>query len=182
MPAAETGDEIDQIVEFWHSENPDLDVTAKTLAMRLRRASLHLERTLRANLAESGVDEFWEIEVLLSLKRAPGHRRSAGDLLRECHVTSGAITNRVDRLERRGWVRRDTDPDDRRQVLISLTDEGLAQANHVITTKNQCEQRLFSRVDRKLLERVTVELRTVLRAMDDHQSEQECAPEPEPAG
>jgi DNA-binding MarR family transcriptional regulator len=178
MPPDATEDDIDQIVEFWRTENPDLDITTKTLAMRLRRASLLLERAIRANLAESGVDEFWEIEVLLSLKRAPDHRRCAGDLLRECQVTSGAITNRVDRLERRGWVRRDTDPNDRRQVLISLTADGLAQANHIVTTKNQCEQRLFSGVDRQLLERVTGELRTLLRSMDG----QEIDKVTEPAG
>ena len=71
-------DEIDDIVEFWHQENPDLDVTAKTLAMRLRRASQHLERAVRTNLATSGVDEYWEIEVLMSLLRAPGQSPERG--------------------------------------------------------------------------------------------------------
>jgi DNA-binding MarR family transcriptional regulator len=161
-------DEIDQLAEFWHQENPGLDVTAKTLAMRLRRASLHLERAIRSNLAASGVDEYWEIEVLMSLKRAPDHRRSAGELQRECQVTSGAITNRVARLEKRGWVRRDVDPADRRQVLVTLTGEGLAQADHVIATKNESEKRIFSGVDRTLLERLAGDLRILLGSMESH--------------
>ena len=159
-------DETDEIVEFWHRENPDLDVTAKTLALRLRRASQHLERVVRSNLAASGVDEYWEIEVLMSLLRAPGNRRSAGELQRQSQVTSGAITNRVGRLEKRGWVKREVDPNDRRQVLVSLTSEGLKQANYVIATKNESEKLAFSGVDRAFLERLTTDLRTLLGSME----------------
>ena len=165
-------DEIDETVAFWHKENADLDVTAKTLAMRLRRASLHLERAVRSNLAANGVDEYWEIEVLLALKRAPHHRMSAGDLQREGHVTSGAVTNRVGRLEKRGWVTREVDPSDRRQVLVSLTKAGLARADHVIATKNESEKKMFSGVDRSLLERLTGDLRTLLGSIESHPPEQ----------
>jgi DNA-binding MarR family transcriptional regulator len=159
-------DETDEIVEFWHKQNPDLDVTAKTLAIRLRRASQHFERAVRTNLAANGVDEYWEIEVLMSLLRAPDHRRSAGELQRESGVTSGAITNRMARLERRGWVTREVDPNDRRQVLVSLTEEGLKQAHHVIATKNESEKHLFSNLDRAFLERLTTDLRTLLASME----------------
>jgi DNA-binding MarR family transcriptional regulator len=166
MDPAPARDETDEIVEFWHRENPDLDVTAKTLAIRLRRASQHLERAVRSNLAANGVDEFWEIEVLMSLLRAPGHRRSAGELQRESQVTSGAITNRVGRLEQRGWVTREVDPTDRRQVLVSLTSEGLKQANHVVATKNESEKQIFSGMDRAFLEQLTADLRDLLRSME----------------
>jgi DNA-binding MarR family transcriptional regulator len=166
MDNSQMRDETDEIVEFWHRENPELDVTAKTLAIRLRRASQHLERAVRSNLAANGVDEFWEIEVLMSLLRAPGNRRSAGELQRESQVTSGAITNRVGRLEQRGWVTREVDPTDRRQVLVSLTSEGLKQANHVVATKNESEKQIFSGMDRPFLERLTRDLRDLLRSME----------------
>jgi DNA-binding MarR family transcriptional regulator len=159
-------DEVDDIVEFWHRENPDLDVTAKSLAIRLRRASQHLERAVRSNLSASGVDEFWEIEVLMSLLRAPGHRRTAGELQREGQVTSGAITNRVGRMEHRGWVTRDVDPSDRRQVLVSLTPDGLKQAHHVVATKNESEKVIFSGVDRAVLDRLATDLRTLLGSLE----------------
>src|SRR5580658_9341647 len=136
--------------------------------MRLRRASQYLERAVRANLADTGVDEYWEIEVLLTLRRAPEYRASAGELGRECQVTSGAITNRISRLEQRGWVRRDVDPEDRRQVLVSLTPEGVTRANRVIATKNQTEQRVFGGVDRDLLERLNNDLRTLVASMETH--------------
>jgi DNA-binding MarR family transcriptional regulator len=177
MHAEQPRDEVDEIVEFWHRENPDLDVTAKSLAMRLRRASMHLERAVRSNLA-TGVDEFWEIEVLMSLLRAPEYRRSAGELQRESGVTSGAITNRVGRLESRGWVKREVDPDDRRQVLVSLTPEGLKQATEVVATKNESEKRIFSGLDRAFLERLSTDLRTLLVSMEQPEPAPVAAPEP----
>jgi DNA-binding MarR family transcriptional regulator len=182
MKSEEPRDEVDEIVEFWHRENPDLDVTAKSLAMRLRRASMHLERAVRSNLA-TGVDEFWEIEVLMSLLRAPDYRRSAGELQRESGVTSGAITNRVGRLESRGWVKREVDPDDRRQVLVSLTPEGLKQANEVVATKNESEKQIFCGLDRAFLDRLSTDLRTLLVSMEQPEPAPEPAPEsaPEPA-
>ncbi len=166
MPAEESQDDVDRIIGFWKEENPELDVVSKSVAMRLRRATQHLERAVRSNLADSGVDEYWEIEVLLTLRRAPDHRVNAGELGRECQVTSGAITNRISRLEKRDWVRRDIDPEDRRQVLISLTAAGLAQANHIIAMKSQAERSVFDGVDRELLERVARDLRTLLAAFD----------------
>ena len=171
MPVEEPQDDIDRMVEFWKEENPQLDSTTKAVAMRLRRASQHLEGRFVPTSPDSGVDEYWEIEVLLTLRRAPDHRASAGDLGRECQVTSGAITNRISRLEKRGWVRRDVDPDDRRQVLVSLTPTGLAQADHIIAMKTQAERWAFDGVDRKLLERISRDLRTLLFAFDTQSHE-----------
>lgn len=166
MPVEEPQDDIDRVVGFWKEENPQLDVTTKAVAMRLRRASQHLERAVRSNLTDSGVDEYWELEVLLTLRRAPDYRANAGELGRECQVTSGAITNRISRLEKRGWVRRDVDPDDRRQVQVSLTAAGLAQADHIIAMKTQAERWAFDGVDRELLERMAKDLRTLILAFD----------------
>ena len=159
-------DDIDRLVGFWKEENPELDVTTKAVAMRLRRASQLLERAVRSNLTDSGVDEYWELEVLLTIRRSPEHRVNAGELGRECQVTSGAVTNRISRLEKRGWVRRDVDPGDRRQVLISLTAAGLAQADHIIAMKTQAEQWAFDGVDRELLERMARDLRALLLTLD----------------
>lgn len=166
MPVEEPQDDIDRVVGFWKEENPQLDVTTKAVAMRLRRASQHLERAVRSNLTDSGVDEYWELEVLLTLRHAPDYRANAGELGRECQVTSGAITNRISRLEKRGWVRRDVDPDDRRQVQVSLTAAGLAQADHIIAMKTQAERWAFDGVDRELLERMAKDLRTLILAFD----------------
>ena len=86
-------------------------------------------------------------------------------------MTSGAITNRISRLEKRGWVRRDVDPEDRRQVLVSLTTAGLAQADHIIAMKTQAERWAFDGVDRELLERIARDLRTLLLDFDKRSEE-----------
>jgi len=153
------------VVDFWRQENPDLDTRIKMLAIRLRRAAHHLERALRQELAADGI-EMWEFEVLLALRRSPDRCRSAGDLLRESQVTSGAITNRVARLEERGWVRRDMCPDDRRQVLVSLTPEGLARADELLAKKTQADQAVFGRLDRHAQDRLNTDLRTLLLALE----------------
>jgi len=158
-------DQVDVLVEFWLQENPDLDARAKTLAVRLRRAAHHLERALRQELAASDI-EMWEAEVLLALRRGADHCRSAGELLRESQVTSGAITNRVARLEQRGWVRRDIDPADRRHVLVTLTSEGLARADQFLATKTQSEQALLGRLDQDVQDRLNNDLRALLVALE----------------
>ena len=137
----------------------------KTLAIRLRRAAHHLERELRREVGVHDA-EMWEFEVLLSLRRSVGYSRSAGALLREAQVTSGAITNRLARLERRGWVRRDVDPADRRQVVVTLTEAGLGRADQLVAMKTETEQRLFGGLDRPMMERMAADLRTLLLSLE----------------
>jgi DNA-binding MarR family transcriptional regulator len=152
-------------VDFWLQENPEVDPRVKMLAIRLRRVAHHLEKALRHELASSDI-EVWEAEVLLALRRGADHCRSAGELLRETQVTSGAVTNRVARLEERGWVRRDVDPADRRQVLVTLTPEGLARADELLATKTQTEQAVFGRLDAATQGRLIDDLRTLLISIE----------------
>jgi DNA-binding MarR family transcriptional regulator len=167
-PETEEGlvkDQVDVIVDFWAQENPNLDLLVKGLAIRLRRVNHHLERSLRDQLGASDI-EVWEAEVLLALRRAADHSRSAGDLLKETQVTSGAISNRVARLEERGWVRRDVDPADRRHVLVSLTPEGLARADALLASKAQAELAVLGRLDQDAKERLNNDLRALLLALE----------------
>jgi DNA-binding MarR family transcriptional regulator len=158
-------DQVDVIVDHWCQEDPNLDVATKTAAIRLRRVAHHLERELRRELTPFEV-EMWEFDVLLTLRRAPAYQLSAGALIRACQVTSGAISNRLTRLEQRGWITRGIDPRDRRHVLVTLTPEGVARAGQLVATKTQSEQRLFSRLDRQTLERMSADLRTLLVAFE----------------
>src|SRR5690242_6048183 len=91
---------------------------------RVTRLSHHLDRARRQAFAEHGV-ESWEFDVLAALRRAGSpYVLSPGRLLRETLVTSGTMTNRVDRLAARGLVERLPDPNDRRGVLVQLTPAG----------------------------------------------------------
>jgi DNA-binding MarR family transcriptional regulator len=158
-------DQVDVAVAQWHLEDPGIDVAAKTTALRLRRLAHHLERELRRDLLPLDV-EMWEFEVLMALRRASNHQLSAGALLRHCQVTSGAISNRLARLEAQGWVRRDIDPRDRRQVLVTLTPDGNKRADALIAAKTETEQRMFAQVDRATIHRLSADLRTLLLSIE----------------
>jgi DNA-binding MarR family transcriptional regulator len=117
-------DEVDRLVEAWGRERPDLDVAPMQVLSRVTRLSRHLDRARRQVCSEHQV-ELWEFDVLTALRRAgPPYELSPGRLIRETLVTSGTMTNRVDRLAQRGFVTRDPDPDDRRGVLVRLTHAG----------------------------------------------------------
>lgn len=127
MPATQraTGaDEVDLIVEAWQRERPDVDVTPLHVLSRVSRLARHLEVARRRAFADHGLD-LWEFDVLAALRRAgKPYAMSAGQLAAATHVTSGTMTNRIDRLEGRGFVLREPDPDDRRGVRVTLTNEG----------------------------------------------------------
>jgi DNA-binding MarR family transcriptional regulator len=120
----EAWDEVDAIVAAWRRERPDVDVAPIEVLSRISRLARRLDR-LRANAFSAHDLEYWEFDVLAALRRAgPPYRLSPGQLLHETLVTSGTMTNRVDRLTYRGFVTRHDHPKDRRGVLVQLTDSG----------------------------------------------------------
>ena len=117
-------DEVDRLVEAWQRQRADLDLQPMEVLSRVSRLGHHLDRTRRATFAEHGL-ESWEFDVLAALRRAgTPYELSPGRLLKETLVTSGTMTNRVDRLVGRGLVERSRDPHDRRGVLVRLTAAG----------------------------------------------------------
>jgi DNA-binding MarR family transcriptional regulator len=165
MRATTERDQVDDLIDYWCQENPGVDMTTKALAVRIRRIYHHLDRSLRRELAAIDMEQ-WEFEVLLPLRRSPGHRLSVGELAGDSQVTPGAVTNRVGRLEERGLVRRDVDPADRRQVIVSLTEDGLARSDQMIATKIQADQRAFGSLDKETQKRMLADLRTLLGALE----------------
>lgn len=172
---SEVHDRVDVIVEQWHEQFPDLDIPAKTLTMRIRRLAHHVEREVQRELAAHGIG-LWELEVLMALRRAPHRQLSAGELVRRCQVTSGAITNRIARLAERGWVTREVDPDDRRQVIVTLTRSGLRRANQILDTKIVAEERLFGSLDAAARDRLNGELRALLVSIEGPADDYETVP------
>lgn len=117
-------DEVDRLVEAWQRERPDLDVAPMQVLSRVTRLARHLDLARRQAFAEHGL-ETWEFDVLSALRRSGApDGLSPGRLIRETMVTSGTMTNRVDRLSGKALVERLPDPADRRGVLVRLTPEG----------------------------------------------------------
>jgi DNA-binding MarR family transcriptional regulator len=147
-------DEVDDLVAAWRAERPDLDVEPLQVVSRVSRLARHTDRARRAAFASHGL-ELGEFDVLAALRRqGPPYRLSPGALLRTTLVTSGTMTNRVDRLEQAGLVRRAPDPQDKRGVLVTLTEPGAARVDAALADLLQAEQALLaglSRDDRRLL-------------------------------
>ncbi|MGN6303059.1 MAG: MarR family winged helix-turn-helix transcriptional regulator [Angustibacter sp.] len=122
-------DEVDRIVAAWQRERPDLDVAPLEVLSRVSRLARHLDRARSAAFTEHDL-ESWEFDVLSALRRAGApYELSPGQLVTQTLVTSGTMTNRVDRLTARGLVQRLPDSRDRRGVIVRLTDAGLRRVD-----------------------------------------------------
>src|SRR5512138_19437 len=114
--AVEEPDVVDHITGQWATVRPDVDVSPIHIVGRVSRLSRLVDRRLAANFARFGIEN-WMYDVLATLRRAgEPYELTAGDLVRQSMVTTGAITNRIDRLEARGLVER-ARTDDRRKVI-----------------------------------------------------------------
>ena len=140
-------DEVDRLVEAWQRERPDLDVAPMQVLSRVSRLSHHLDRARRESFNEHGL-ESWEFDVLAALRRAGSpYELSPGRLLKETLVTSGTMTNRVDRLAARSLVERLPDPHDRRGVLVRLTEEGRTKVDGALASLLERERALLAGID-----------------------------------
>jgi DNA-binding MarR family transcriptional regulator len=142
-------DRIDVLAAQWRSERPDLDTDVMAEVARLLVIARLLERSLEATAAEFGVHPS-EGDVLFTLRRAGApHRLSPKQLAAALLVTSGTMTNRLDRLEARGLVRRLPDPGDRRGLLVELTGEGRELADRAVAVHVAREEELMSALTRR---------------------------------
>lgn len=117
-------DEVDRIVATWRHEVPELDVAPMEVLSRVSRLARQLDMARKSTFAAYGL-ELWGFDVLSALRRSGSpYQLSPSTLIGEMMVTSGTMTNRIDRLEQAGLVERRPDPGDRRGVLVRLTDAG----------------------------------------------------------
>ena len=118
-------DSIDGFLEQCAVDLPGLDLEVEGIVDRIQYLQRHLRRAMEETLAEHGLTH-GEWSVLGHLRRAEGERRTPGQLARQGDLSTGAMTNRIDRLERAGLVTRVPDPADRRSVQVELTAAGHA--------------------------------------------------------
>jgi len=143
MPGTER-DGVDEILDQWARERPDLDVSPIAVIGRISRLARELERRLEVVYREQGLEGDW-YDVLATLRRAgPPYTLRPTELTRTLMLTSSGTTKRLDRLERAGLIARTPDPGDRRGVLITLTDAGRALLDRAIEAHLANERRLLS--------------------------------------
>ena len=140
MPAH---DEVDRIVGAWVRERPDLNFAPLQVLSRVGRLARHLDRARRTAFTASGL-ESWEFDVLSALRRAGSpYQLSPKALLQQTLVSSGTMTNRIDRLVTRALVERRTDPDDGRGILVTMTIDGRQHVDTAISTLLVSENELL---------------------------------------
>lgn len=163
--ASET-DEVDRIVGAWAQQRPDLDFSPMEVLSRVDRLSRHLDRARRDAFRRTDIEP-WEWDVLSALRRA-GHpyQLSPKQLLQQTLVSSGTMTNRIDRLVGRRFVRREADPDDGRSVLVTLTEDGRVRVDAAITRLMDAEAELLDRLSGSERERLAALLRRLSLGFD----------------
>ena len=125
-------DSIDDLLQTWHRERPDLDPWPSGIAARIFRLSMHLRRHAETWLTPMGLS--WEtFEIIVALRRngAPFEMKPTA-LYNATFLTSGAMTNRLDRAQEAGLNVRGADPDDRRGVVVGLTPAGVRLADSAL--------------------------------------------------
>src|ERR1700734_2935695 len=159
-------DEVDELAAQWRAERPALDVEPLQVLSRVSRLARHLDRARTTAFASHGL-QVWEFDVLSALRRqGPPYQLSPGALLRATLVTSGTMTNRIDRLTEAGLVSRHRDPLDKRGVLVQLTERGRATVDAALSDLLSRERELLTGLNTRQQDELAGLLRVLLAPFD----------------
>jgi len=159
-------DTTDRVLEGWSGVRPDLGVDALQVTARLSRVGAHLARRQDAVFGRFGLGR-GEVGALSALRVAgPPYRLSPTHLAKGLMLSSAGITSRIDRLERRGFVRRLADPNDRRGVMVELTDEGLGAVDSAVAALTVSDRQLLERLEPDEIAQLESILRKLLGGLE----------------
>jgi len=165
IPAV-AADAVDAILEQWQRERPDLDVSATGILGRISRIAALVDQAMDGVFQPHGLTG-GDFVVLAALRRSgKPYQLTPTALSRSMMVSSGGTTKRLDRLDARGLIRRDPDPDDRRGTLVTLTHAGLATIDTVASDHVQNEKRLVATLSPNQHKTLTRLLRELLLALE----------------
>jgi DNA-binding MarR family transcriptional regulator len=137
-------DQVDDILDQWRRERPDLDTSPMGVIGRLSRVTALISKELEANFARHGLTRP-DFDVLATLRRSGApFTLTVGRLQATMMISSGTTTHRVDRLEQQGFVTRTPDPADRRGVLVQLTPAGRTLVDEAVPTHVALEHALLA--------------------------------------
>jgi DNA-binding MarR family transcriptional regulator len=159
-------DHVDSIIAQWRRERPDLDPSPMGVIGRISRAERTLGRSLEAVFTQFGLNR-GEFDVLATLRRSgPPFRLTPTGLFTDLMLSSGAMTNRLDRLEQAGLIVRTPDPADRRGILVGLTDHGRALVDAAVAAHLENEHRLLAALTLAEREQLAHLLRKLLQSQE----------------
>ncbi|MDN4173448.1 MarR family transcriptional regulator [Nocardioides sp. SOB77] len=159
-------DFVGEVMDRWRAERPDLDVAPQGVVARLHRLAARLTEELVAVYAEHGLGE-GEFDLLATLRRSGApYELTPGVLAASTMVSSGAITKRVDRCVRQGWVTRRVDDRDGRGRVVALTDAGRDLIDRAFTAHIANEHRLLTGLTQEQRDQLAGLLETWGRALE----------------
>ena len=166
MSASEL-DDLDAELVIWAREIPDLDPLTEGIVERIHILAHDFNESMSLTLAEFDLDRR-AFKLLGRLRSGgPPYRRSAGTLANDLQLSTGAMTNRLDRLEAAGLVRRLPDPNDRRGTLVEPTEAGHAAWDRTVGTQARREAMIASVLSTREREQLHRLLRRLMRAFPD---------------
>ena len=164
-------DHVDRILQQWQHERPELDPLAMSIFGRLWRLNAIASKAVEQVHLQFGLTQP-EFDVLATLRRSgEPYTLSPTALYTSLMLSSGAMTNRLDKLEARGLIYREPSPEDRRSMLVALSKAGLALINETMTAHVANEQRLLHSLDHTQQQELTDLLRTLLLASGKDQTD-----------
>ena len=162
-----TSDEVDRIVDAWQQERPDLDVAPLHVLSRVSRLARHLDIARREAFAATDLEP-GEFDVLAALRRTgKPYALTPSALISQNLVTSGTMTNRIDRLESKNLVARLPDPKDGRGVLVQLTQSGKSAVDRALDELLAREKLLLAAVSKADRENLANVLRDIVLPFDE---------------
>ena len=159
-------DTTDRVLSGWEETRPDLAVGALQVTARLSRIGPLLARRQEEVFDRFGLSR-GEVGLLSALRVAgPPYRLSPTRLAKGLMLSSAGATSRIDRLERRGLVRRLPDPDDRRGVIVELTDEGARLVDEAVAAVAESDRQLLGRLDADEIAQLQALLKKLLASLE----------------
>jgi DNA-binding MarR family transcriptional regulator len=173
-------DYVDQMLEDWSRERPDLDLSPLGIFGRISRVSRRFDREISKKFRAEGMTT-WAFYVLAALARSgPPYEMTPTDLYRSLLVSSGVMTNRIARLERLGFVKRVPDPADGRGVRVALTPKGRKAVNVAIEHHNQNEHEMLAPLAPEERRAMASSLRKLLLQAGDRANRRASPVDPQP--
>lgn len=165
----DSADRIDAMRAQWASELPDVDTQGMEILGRARRIVLQSRLAIEAVFARHGLDT-GEFDVLSTLLRSgPPHALRPTELYRSLMISSGGLTDRLNRLQKAGLITRPPSPEDRRSLLVQLTPEGRAKVEAAFREDMAVEASLLApldKADREALAGLLRKLALVMQAQN----------------
>jgi DNA-binding MarR family transcriptional regulator len=155
-------DSVDRIVQAWARRDPRVDASPLEVAGRLLLCAAHLERAIVAALEPFALS-FGDFDVVNTLRRrGDASGTNPSELAQSSLITSGAMTARLDRLERAGLIERVPDPTDRRAVRVHLTDEGEQVAEQALDAVIAADEAFLEPLSRRRRDSMASALKQLL--------------------